>query len=1086
MGEGKTKMITPCLILRSVYYAILGEKNKYIFVVTPDHLVKQSYDYLLYTLGVIFHIDVKLINEERDKHEFINSLPKDSKFTLCVTSDTSLKCGFLNDKKFFNEKINNIIYIFDEIDTILDPIASELNYSDELYKLDNFNEYFDSLYDIIKYLYKEDGLNKFKEIYRDKGVYDNLHHFKLLDLSKYNEIKDICIYFIKAKKLYTQRIINIIEKNVISGEKLLSNEVNIIYVFTLFLKEVLPSMLQLSLRRDFGSYGNNDKKHIIVPFSHVEQPMVGSQFNNPILVLCLTILEYLLYDKTKYSNEFKEYYCELIKNIYISVDSSCRDTTDIFKQYIKLEIKVPLSELSFGRLSEDDYKKIMDSDFFIRSICKTICSNEITYSKTQSNICGIDLIMSNNTKYKTGFTGTPAVGTFYDIDKEDEIEEPYKLYEHDEATVKRINKMYIHKMKESEYRNIKTVLGKCTMDFTYESSNVKDFITNLISNTYNKYNVIIDVDGICVGINYKFIYEQYKSNLKEKNFKFVYWNKYHDGNYIDQNGNESEWNNIFTSDEKIIYYFDHEHTVGIDTKMPNESYGLILLGNKPRFRNVVQGLYRMRKIGKSQNAMFIGFNYNKFKTIVEFINFIINNEVEYIKKNENLLLLQNLRALCRCCDSSKNDYEMYNVFNFPSNKEPFTLEFNELILNKTNLQYITEINKLRVLKCGNTNIKTNIEKIEEKMRISKNLEYNKLSQTKENEKEKEKEEEKKIEKEKKQESKTNFEYDDKNSIQFLYDYFDIDNYTSYLECFFYKLNLPKKMSELTNTNEKYCGIHFKEQVMDRKNYSELLLILPVYCVIKILSTIESGFISQVDEDIRLHDDQCMKLIKFIKKYDDGNDRKLFFNCEDISNKIWRDYDEIRDEYDKLFGKLGSDFDATNCKYSWLRIVLNESIIVSDTGNVMYSGTNAQFEDIVNAKFLMKYFNKWNNSASYFPLECYEYLFYNKNKYIRSKLMDILQNSTDPTCEDAYNIFTYLFGKDETIEIFEKIIDYYNNTIEFSSLNDLLVGMENKFHFSYLFTDEEEYINFIEFTGDFIYFMTCEPMKYNIGNPFTQA
>ena len=64
-----------------------------------------------------------------------------------VLSDTTMKCGFLNDYNIVRSNAENNYYLFDEADTILNPLVSELNYPiSEQQLLLHLNDYFIPLY----------------------------------------------------------------------------------------------------------------------------------------------------------------------------------------------------------------------------------------------------------------------------------------------------------------------------------------------------------------------------------------------------------------------------------------------------------------------------------------------------------------------------------------------------------------------------------------------------------------------------------------------------------------------------------------------------------------------------------------------------------------------------------------------------------------------------------------------------------------------------------------------------------------------------------------------------------------------------
>jgi hypothetical protein len=60
-------------------------------------------------------------------------------------------------------------------------------------------------------------------------------------------------------------------------------------------------------------------------------------------------------------------------------------------------------------------KKIFENKYFLELYLKNVCYSEIKINTDQFNISGLDLIMSFNILNKSGFTGTPSIPDFEDI-----------------------------------------------------------------------------------------------------------------------------------------------------------------------------------------------------------------------------------------------------------------------------------------------------------------------------------------------------------------------------------------------------------------------------------------------------------------------------------------------------------------------------------------------------------------------------------------------------------------------------------------------------------------------------------------------
>jgi reverse gyrase len=103
MGKGKSKVLTPLLTL----YFIL-KHNKQVYIIVPEHLLKQT---------------------KKDMKNYINIFNLGN--SLKITTDSKIKENFL-DGSFNNiERNKNTIMLIDEFDTIIDPLQSNFNITNE-------------------------------------------------------------------------------------------------------------------------------------------------------------------------------------------------------------------------------------------------------------------------------------------------------------------------------------------------------------------------------------------------------------------------------------------------------------------------------------------------------------------------------------------------------------------------------------------------------------------------------------------------------------------------------------------------------------------------------------------------------------------------------------------------------------------------------------------------------------------------------------------------------------------------------------------------------------------------------------------
>ncbi len=129
MGMGKSTLITP-LILFNEYF--IHQKNRFM-IILPSHLVNSSFDIFL-TFMKFFDKNINLVKVDNK----INSFKKLN--TIYIVSDTVIKYSLLNNimlshkNNQLNQHISefidpNTFVIMDEIDSMIDPLKSNLNIS---------------------------------------------------------------------------------------------------------------------------------------------------------------------------------------------------------------------------------------------------------------------------------------------------------------------------------------------------------------------------------------------------------------------------------------------------------------------------------------------------------------------------------------------------------------------------------------------------------------------------------------------------------------------------------------------------------------------------------------------------------------------------------------------------------------------------------------------------------------------------------------------------------------------------------------------------------------------------------------------
>ena len=98
-----------------------------------------------------------------------------------------------------------------------------------------------------------------------------------------------------------------------------------------------------------------------------------------------------------------------------------------------------------------------------------------------------------------------------------------------------------------------------------------------------------------------------------------------------------------------FYFYDQAHITGIDMKIYGKAKCLITVSSFNRFRDIAQGIFRMRNINKGQTIDFI-VNENTKNLIdkyVHLVEFLLHKEQNYQESQKILFYKQNILSLYR-------------------------------------------------------------------------------------------------------------------------------------------------------------------------------------------------------------------------------------------------------------------------------------------------------------------------------------------------------------------------------------------------------------------------------------------------------
>ena len=671
MGGGKTSVITPLLILK-----LLKHNKKNIILCIPDNLIEQSFNVLNMYLNNIYNINIFKLSDNYSNRLYTNKkiLNEYNQKYIIITTDYNFKnhmYKYYTEYGYRNDQINLLkdnYIIYDEFDFMYNPLTSEINYPKHKYTLSNTDiifKYCKSIYQIYEDLFYK---NKYRNISIDN--YNNI-----IDNYIDNTLNGIFNKIGNNNKLYEY-----IKRNVLE------------FIFTK--KHNYEYGIPIKYPEDLL----DNYKFKIIPYESINKPIYGSEFNDIILVLIAT---YIVYKKLKFFRQIDiyKYVNYLVNKINIEVDSNNKDK---YKKYVKkFLINYTSSKDFYDNLLNSEsigfeyiknylisnYKNLEDND--LNDMIDDYFKNVIIelnkfYVKDTDNINFLDLLLLENEKNSVGFTGTPNIflptnKIYSSFNFSDEIikYEKYNVYD------KNIDPQITTDQKI--YENIKNSVSN--IYYFNDTSDIKNYSLNILNCLItNEYKCLIDTGGIFTYDTTELILEKLKYIIENKSdIKHIVYFDDNKNAYNKENNKIENINNIqsdITKDNNILYYFDNSHITGIDVKqyMYNKIKGIATIDIHTRYRDLAQGIYRMRDIGKGQTCDFFitQFLFNKIikltEKCTEIINICKNNE-EIYKKNQ---LKNYYKQLAKYFSKKYNNYSFINYYDFTDDAQIKDLEINNL------------------------------------------------------------------------------------------------------------------------------------------------------------------------------------------------------------------------------------------------------------------------------------------------------------------------------------------------------------------------------------------------------------------------
>lgn len=598
MGKGKTSVITPLLIFE---YIFNSTSIMNIVIVLPKHLIQQTYDMISSKYSIIMpftKISVMKIERETDylttmnhfetfKKNKLNISPK----RVIITDITSLQSIKLNAEEKredipFND--SNTMFIFDEIDSLSDPLSNELNYPKDKKQDDEYNKFSRNF--IIKIA---------------QCIVSNVTIFPVLDKQDRAKIISSCY------KNFLPRILKKFEHLNIAKCGFMAKKI----------VDTFDTALQKIYNKDYG-FDHTPNSFIAIPYAYVNTPLSGSEFSDTEIKMVFTSLAYFIgglrdadlkYVKSilkKIYNESKEYPFLLKNNKLINL--------------LNIDTEKIVDEKFFDSVEIDRHSK-----YFITKYLKMVLPNFIKRYSKQYNASFIDVAGNSFSKYKIGFSGTVSGihmdGILnYDIDKKNIFENIVKddiamgaMYS---SLIGATQKSPSHIFNIDSEENIFQVIVDILKEHRYDSL----IDTGAYLRNYDPYDVVKTLMRVC-GYHKKYVFVDAEDKLK----------------YV-MNPNQNVKSDMFI-------YYDQKHTVGID--VGNQPYilkGLITVNYFNRLTDISQGAYRLRKINYGHTVDFLVSNIGQqFDDPSKLVNYLIHQDSLYKNSLENIALLQQIKYILR-------------------------------------------------------------------------------------------------------------------------------------------------------------------------------------------------------------------------------------------------------------------------------------------------------------------------------------------------------------------------------------------------------------------------------------------------------
>lgn len=742
MGRGKTHVIIPCVLF---YFAMTGKFSNLISCM-PSHLLYQSMKNLnkLWSFITDGFIVMSNIDRSMEYRGSLDDVIKNSTRKIILLDDKSIKAYLLdcaeyasarigdcnhgpNPKKNgtdiikFPEKIymrDNSLIIFDEFDTLVDPLKSDLNYPIKKSKnIERQNDVIDIVISMTEILF-----NKYKTylFFSDRADINNnrlVVRDILNDTSMQEKFRDL-VGKIKARFANVTKIeqySDITQGDQDTLAKLTGGSYESLCAY--YIREIYYTYItciEMMLDKDYGWDDTNiENPFVVVPYVAQKTPAKGSKFSDPLINIILTTITY-------FSKPLRKIDVDKIGDYIRSSMAYCSE------DYFKNEKDIDFDGIKYALLGDDErlYKHLNDlrvrdgyatyMNYVKMFLHDVVLYNYIKIDTELLNCSFIDIIDPNFIKSKFALSGTvnvslPSFNYYGDRYKLKGIltDEPTRATIN--AVINRRNLLKVDGRMDGSVDNgdDKSIISLQNMEqfkeLKFKSTDVpvlqnideksKPLIFNIIYlmvHDPRNYNILIDVGSflrnytnreialfLSCGDNDRVIlyFDEADRLMAVRNMLPIYYDT-----------------RQLKHDRNTKIYIDQKHTIGTDIDLHSESSGLITVSDNVTKSALVQGIFRLREVDLYQKITYLTKG-NEYNTIDKLVKKITNNETKYLDSAKDKFTKQTILCLFRGLhDYDERGYK-FNLFD-PTDKISETIfvdrSYNHDYTKEAFVSYIKE------------------------------------------------------------------------------------------------------------------------------------------------------------------------------------------------------------------------------------------------------------------------------------------------------------------------------------------------------------------------------------------------------------